>query len=329
MLPVTQHHITHIADAQAVHKDTAHRHTSGHICLIFIQLQHIAGGQNKDIILVNPQILCNFSLSLQVLVLSVYRNRIPGMHQGIDQLDLLLTGMSRYMSILEDHVRPLAQQLIDNPGHRLLIARDGVGRKDDRVPMAYGDLLMHIAGHTAQRRHTLSLAAGGDDHLLLVGIVFQLVDLNQRIFRDADTAQIDGRLDDRHHTAAFHYDLAPEFICRIDDLLYPVHIGRKGRHKDTGIFVLLKQGVKGLAHCPLRGRKSRPLRIGGVTHQRQHALLADLRKAGQVNGIAEYRRIIHLEIARMHHRPHRGIDGQGCGIHDTVIRLDIFHTELS
>ena len=91
------------------------------------------------------------------------------------------------------------------------------------------------------------------------------------------------------------------FVCGIDDLLYSVHIGGKRRNDDPCILMVCKKRIKGPAHRSLGSRKAQPLCIRGITHQCKHALLPELCKALQVNGITEYRRIIHLKIPCMHY----------------------------
>ena len=143
------------------------------------------------------------------------------------------------------------------------------------------------------------------------------------------TLQRRGGLNDIDHAAAFHYHLPAVLISGIDDLLYTIHIRGKGRYDDPRILMLRKKTVNGSSYRPLGGRKAEPLRIGGVTHQRQHALSAKLRKTLQINDIPEYRRIIHLKISGMHYHAGRGIDRQRRRVHDTVIRPDKLDPELS
>ena len=87
--------------------------------------------------------------------------------------------------------------------------------------------------------------------------------------------------------------------------------------------------VEGNSHRPFRLGKSRPFRIGTVGHQRQYPFLSNLRKPLKINGIPEYRRIIHLKITCVHHDPRRRIDRQSRRILNTVVRLDKFNPELA
>ena len=90
-----------------------------------------------------------------------------------------------------------------------------------------------------------------------------------------------------------------------------------------------KQGIKGFTHRLFGRSKAGTLRIGGITHQGKYTFFADFRKTLQVDSIAEYRCVVHLKVAGVHHNTRRGINGKGCRIHDTVVRLDKFDTELS
>ena len=93
--------------------------------------------------------------------------------------------------------------------------------------------------------------------------------------------------------------------------------------------MLMEDRVKGASHRPLRLCKALALCVRRIAHQRQHALFAKLRKSLQIDRLSVYRRIIHLEVARMDHRSRRGMDRKRSRIHDTVVRLDKFDPELS
>ena len=92
--------------------------------------------------------------------------------------------------------------------------------------------------------------------------------------------------------------------------------------------MLLEKHVKGSSHCSLRGGKARPLCVGRIAHQRQHALFADLRKTLQVDGVPEHRCVIHLKVSRVYHDSRRRINGKSRRVHDTVICFDKFNAEL-
>ncbi len=127
MLSVPQNHIADISDAETVNQNRPYRHLTRNLRILFIHLQHVAGLYHKDMILRNPQFIRDLCLRFPMLVLTVNRHRIPGFHQTVDQLDLLLTGMSRHVYILEDHVRAFHLQFVDHVRDRLLIPRNRMG----------------------------------------------------------------------------------------------------------------------------------------------------------------------------------------------------------
>ena len=188
---------------------------------------------------------------------------------------------------------------------------------------------MHIPCHAAEGSHAFPLASGGDNHRLLIGIVFQLFNINQCIFRNIDAAQTGGSLHNIDHAAAFHHNFSTEFVGSVDDLLHTIHVGCKGCNDHAGILMLLEQGIKGFTHGPLRLGKAGTFCIGGVAHQRQNPFSADFRKALQIDGIAKYRGVVHLKVAGVDDGSCRGIDRQCCRIHNTVVGFNEFHAELS
>ncbi len=87
-----------------------------------------------------------------------------------------------------------------------------------------------------------------------------------------------------------------------------------------------KMLIKRIADDPLRRDEAGPLHIGAVRKQDENALLADPGQAGDVEELTVHRRLIKLEVARMHQRPggrmHGKTDGIGNGVRDAE-RLDV------
>ena len=111
-------------------------------------------------------------------VLTVHRNRILRLHQGIDQLDLLLAGMSGNMDILEDYVGTLHRQLVDNARYSFFISRNRIGTKNDRIVRLDRHFLVHAACHAGQCCHRLALASRRDDDGLLIRVTLQLLNVD-------------------------------------------------------------------------------------------------------------------------------------------------------
>ena len=186
---------------------------------------------------------------------------------------------------------------------------------------------MKARRHPRQGGHGLSLASGRDENRVLFIIILKLLNINQRVLRNVDIAQLAGRSDHVHHAAAFHHDLAAVLVRGADDLLHAVYIRGKRGHNDAVILMLCKNRVKRAPHRAFRHRKSRPDRVGAVAHQSQHALFPQLCKALQIRRLAEYRCVIDLEIACVDNNPGRRKDRQGRCVGDTVVCLHKFNAE--
>ena len=93
--------------------------------------------------------------------------------------------------------------------------------------------------------------------------------------------------------------------------------------------MLCEDVVKGNAHGPLRLGKSFSLRVGTVGHKGENAFLSDLGKPLQINGVAEYRRVIYLKVSGMNHHARRRIDSKRGSVLDTVVCLDKLNPELA
>ena len=328
MLSVPEHDIPNIPDAQSVYEDRACVHLVHNLRGVLIHLQHISGLDDEYIFLRDAEGLRHFRVGFQVTVLAVHRNRVFRLYKRIDEFQLFLTGMSGYVGILEDDFRALCRKLVYHAGNRFLISRNGVGAEDDGVVRLDGHLAVYVRRHPGERRHGLSLAAGGDEHHFLRRIILHLVNLNQCVFRDIEIAKLGGRGDDIYHAPPLHNDFPSIFVSRIDNLLHAVHIGGKGRDDEPCILMLRKDMVKCDAHRALRLRKSAALGIRTVGHQREYALLSDFRKPLKVDGVSEHRRIVHLEVSCVDDHARRGIDCQCRRILDAVVRLDELDAEF-
>ncbi len=82
--------------------------------LLFGQFQYISGRKDKNPLLWRTKTFRQFCMPDQMPVFSMYRNYIVWLGQRMDQLDFLLAGMTRHMSILENHVCSLHRQFVDN-----------------------------------------------------------------------------------------------------------------------------------------------------------------------------------------------------------------------
>ena len=140
MLAVTQDHIAHIAHAQAVH----HHGTGGNRLaqLDLVPAQDNVGAVlgNEDVAGGNAQRRGGQGMLFQLLVLAVHGQEILGSGQGEHQLLLLLAGVAGNVDIVHafvDDLRAQQQQAVDDLGHALLVAGDGLSRDDDEIAGAH------------------------------------------------------------------------------------------------------------------------------------------------------------------------------------------------
>ena len=163
---------------------------SCHLGILSVQLQNISGRKDENILLRDSQIFHNMLLCSQMTVLTMDRNGIFRFYEGVDQLDLLLAGMSGNMDILENNLGSLHRQFVDDLGNCLFISGDRIGAEDDGIVRLDRDLLMDIGCHTGKCRHGLTLASGCDQNYLVVRIILHLIDLDQCVLRDLQIAKL-------------------------------------------------------------------------------------------------------------------------------------------
>ena len=330
-LPVVEDHGPHIAHAGAVHK-----HLSGGNGRLAL---HVLGGQldngavfsHADAVGIHAHGLRHPLVDLQHPLLAVQRDEEPGLGQGVDDLQLLLAGVAGHMQhvrLVIHHVGPLAEQLVDDPAHRHLIAGNGGGGNNDLVLGADVDLLMGGEGHAVQGAHFLALAAGGDDDLLLGRQALDAVDVHHRALGQLHIPQLRGHLHDVLHAAAGDGHLPPAGGGGVDDLLDAVDIAGEGGD-DNALFAPSELPDKRLAHGALAHGIARALHVGGVRQQGQDTLLAQGAEPGQVDDLPVDGSGVDLEVSGVDHGAHAGMDGEGHGVGDGVVHMDELHLELA
>ena len=191
------------------------------------------------------------------------------------------------------------------------------------------NLPVHTARHTAQCRHGLTLGSGRDQYGLLIRIALQLIDADEGALRDIDIVKLGRHGDDIHHGTALHHHLPLVLRGGVDDLLYTIHVRRKGRHDDTILLVLREDTLEGTADGALRHRRSRLLCIRRIGHHRQDPFLTELSEALQIDRVTEDRGIVDLEVTGVNDGAGRCEDRERGCILDGVIRLDELHLDIA
>ena len=331
VLAVAQHHVAHVADAQAVDEHLAAGHRARHVHRRAGQLDDLAVLRDMHVLVVHAQRPGQVGVVVQVAILAVHRDKELRMHQRVDQLELLLAGVAGDVYLgerLVDDVRAGAVELVDHAGNGLFVARNGGGRDDDHVGVADDQLFMLGKGHARQAGHRFALGAGRDDHDLVVVVAVEVVRGNQPSLGNGQLAQLHGHLGHVDHAAADHAHLAVKAHRRVDHLLNAVDIA--GEHGDDDAPVrLLEVFGEGLAHLALAHGVAGALDVGRVGQQGQYALIAQLGEAAQVDLVIVDGGIVDLEVAGMHHRAHRRMDGHRHRAGDRVGDVDKLHAECA
>ncbi len=230
---------------------------------------------------------------------------------------------------LVDDLAAALHQLVYHVADGLLVARNRAGGDDDEV--AGADLHLAVVGerHPGQGAHWLALAARRDQHDLLLRVAADLVDVDQRALRDVQIAHLgpDGHHVD--HAAAGKRHLAPILDRAVDNLLDAAHVRSERRDDDAVLFRELEQAVEGIVHLALGLRVAGALRVGGVAEHGEHALLAQLGKAGEVDHLAHRGGAVDFEVPGMHDGPRRGMDGQRHRVRDGVVDMNEFHVHAA
>ena len=119
MLPVPQNDAADIADTGAVHHDLAGGNRPSQLAGLGGALDDLADVRNDDPLRGHPHLLGQLGVLLQVPLLAVHGDKVLGLAQGMDDLQLLLAGVPgdvQPFQLVVDHVGALAVELVDDPG---------------------------------------------------------------------------------------------------------------------------------------------------------------------------------------------------------------------
>src|SRR5262245_64119254 len=116
---------------------------------------------------------------------------------------------------------------------------------------------MFLIGHPHQGTGRFALSAATDNSNLGIGVIFQVIDMDDEIFWSREVTQVEGHFDIIDHTAPDHSQLAVVSHSDIDNLLNPGDIRSKGGDNDAASG-LAKNCLKSLAHDAFRWRMAGP-----------------------------------------------------------------------
>ena len=268
-------------------------------------------------------------VQLDPLVVAVRRHHVAGLGQVEHQLQLLgvpVAGGVDGRVAGGDHVGAQLVEPVHGLVDRALVARDRGGAEDHRVALAQVHVRVVGGGHPAQRRQRLALAAGGDDHQLLVRVVGDLLRLDEHALGHLDVAQLAADVHVLLHRPPDQHDLAAQRVGGVDHLLHAVDVGGERGHHDPALAA--REGLFQVgADRRLRQRPAGPVGVGGVAEQQQDALAAQLGQAGDVRRDAVDRGLVELVVAGGQDRAQVAGDGVGEHVRDRVGQLDRLHHE--
>ena len=269
---------------------------------------------------------------LKMLLLTVDRYEVLRFDETEHHFEFFLIGMARDMDLvhaLVDHFGPQFHQLVDDTADHFLVAGDGRGGDDDVVVRC--DLDFPVVGerHAGQSRHRLALAAGGDEHQLIVRIPGDLVERDDESVRHIEVAEFLADGHDVFHAPAAQGDFPPGGDRLVHDLLDSVDVGRKGGDDDTPFAGRLEQPVEAVADRGFTGGVAGFDGVGGVREVTEDPFLPQFREPGKVDHAAVHRSGVDLEVAGVDDRSDICRQREGQGIRDGVVDVDGLHIELS
>jgi len=151
---VVQHRLPHVPHAEPVHEDVVVPDVLHHAAAVRVELQHVTALQDEHMILRQPTLPRQASVQHEMTILPVHRQEILRTNQVDHHLELLLTrvpGDVHVQHLVIVHVSTEPEEVVQRAVHHLLIARNGAGRDDDRVPAGYEHRAESALAHAHQR----------------------------------------------------------------------------------------------------------------------------------------------------------------------------------
>src|SRR5450759_3421177 len=234
---VAQHDFTHVADGEAVYEDVAGGNRRGAAGgAVREELDGLTVLDDEDILGRHSRFHGQAAVLDEHPELAVDRDEVFGPRQPEHQLEFFLAGMARHVDLLHAvvvDVGPGLEEVVDRPGHVLLVAGDGAGADDDGVSGLNLHETVVAPGHAGQADHRLTLGAGRGDHDavdrpdLVLGH-----DLARRV---RQVPEVRGDAEVLLHRSAYDRDLAIEGGRSIDNLLNASAVAGEGGNDDPAV----------------------------------------------------------------------------------------------
>ena len=268
----------------------------------------------------------HLGVQLELAVFAVHRNEVARLHQVDDELEFFLAAVSadvdgRAGAVFIDDVGLAAEEVIDHPVDRLLVARNDAAGEDYRVALLNLRVLVIVDGGARQRRHGLALGAADQHADFFRREIFHLAGIDDEAFGDFDVAEIFGDLGGVVHGASDESDFASvlmrEFYGEVDA------VDRTGEAGDEEAALGVGENfVELAADGALAGSVSLALDVGGILKEREHAFFAVFGEGVEIEKLVVGGRGIDLEIAGVDDYAERRVDGERDAIDQAVRDAD-------
>ena len=266
----------------------------------------------------------------EVPVLAVDRHDGTRSHDivGVEQLTLGgMPGDVNQRIALVHHGGTAAHEAVDDAGDGVLVAGDERARHEHDVALPHRDVPVLTVGDASQGRQRLTLGTGADDGDLVVGVLVEVAQLDERVVGHLEVAQIAGDRHVAHHGTSDVADLAPVPHGGVDRLLDAVDV--RGEGGDDELLGGLVEGLlDGRGEVALGTHESGHLGVRGVDHEDVDTLLTEPGKGPQVGDPPVDGQLVHLEVAGVEDRTGVGLDVDGQRVGDGVVDGDELDVEL-
>ena len=199
-------------------------------------------------------------------------------------------------------LRAALVKLVYHPCNALLVAGYRRRRYYDRIPEPHVEPVRRVR-HPEKAAHRFSLAARSYYANPVFGIIFQLVYVDDALFRYVEVTHFPCHLRYRNHASALEAYHSVALYRYVGYLLYPIYVGSKrcNYHSPGRAVKIMLERVPDI-FFGLRIAAS--LYIRAVRHKRQNALGAVPRKTLEIYRFTVYRREVELKIAGVYKRTH-------------------------
>src|SRR5699024_8991882 len=317
-----------LADRRPVDEDVVAVHGADDLGAAVLEVDDPAVIGQDDVLPIDSGRLGVAGIGQQVPPLTVDGHDAAGLDDVVRVQQLAAGGMAGDMDLrigLRDHAGTELHQAVDDLEHGVLVAGDERGGEDDGVAVADLDAVVAI-GHARQRCHRFALRARAHEDDLVLRVVVDLLDVDERALGHVKVAEVGGDLHVAHHRPADEGDVAAVGVGGVEQLLDAVDVGGEGSDDDAafgGAEEVLEHGADVL----LQGSEAGDLGVRRVRHEQVHALLAEAGEGAQVGDAAVERQLVHLEVAGVEDVPGTGADEDSQSIGDRVVDGDEFEVE--